>query len=284
MNEERDEQVRKLLEEYSHVPPGEVKQHIYETVSLRSPAQSFSFLICTFPTGTFQRERAWAVRAYPCTGIGIWLQPLLPLSPAYSSILSRLQQGGSLLDIGCFLGQDLRRLTFDGAPSDRLYGVDIVSHWDVGYSFFRDRDHFKAHFYESDILVPNSALQELRGKIDIVVINLVLHQWDLETQKAALKQVVGLSAGAGAMLVGCQIGSRDNQATVKHIGKAAPGVYWHDQASFVKLWDEVGRETETRWETEARLVEYEEYQWKLEDVEYLGPDCRVLEFVVTRKA
>ena len=80
-----------------------------------------------------QRDKAWAVRSYPCTGLGLWLDPMLPKSPAYASIIQKLQAGASFLDIGCFIGQDLRRLVADGAPSDRLYAVDVVSHWDVGY-------------------------------------------------------------------------------------------------------------------------------------------------------
>lgn len=70
-----------------------------------------------------------------------------------------------MLDIGCFVGHDLRRLVFDGAPSDRLYALDIVSHWDVGYSFFRDRDRFEAHFLEADIMHPNADLSKLDGQV-----------------------------------------------------------------------------------------------------------------------
>jgi hypothetical protein len=56
------------------------------------------------------------------------------------------------MDVGCFLGGDLQHLVFDGVPSKNMYGVDIVSHWDVGYSLFKDKDHFKGHFIEADIL------------------------------------------------------------------------------------------------------------------------------------
>ena len=37
-----------------------------------------------------------------------------------------LKQGGSFLDIGYCLGQDLRRLALDGAPTDKTYASDIV--------------------------------------------------------------------------------------------------------------------------------------------------------------
>jgi hypothetical protein len=75
-----------------------------------------------------QREEAWAIRAYPCTGLGVFLIPMIPKSPAYSTI-KRLQGGNFLMDIGCFVGHDPQRLIADEAPSDRLYGVDIVNYW-----------------------------------------------------------------------------------------------------------------------------------------------------------
>ena len=43
----------------------------------------------------------------------------------------RLKKGASLVDVGTFIGQDLRRLIVDGAPSTNLYAVDIVNHWDI---------------------------------------------------------------------------------------------------------------------------------------------------------
>lgn len=57
---------------------------------------------------------------------------MIPKTLDYASIIERLKAGSTLLDIGCFLGQDLRRLVADGAPPDKLYAIDIVSHWDVG--------------------------------------------------------------------------------------------------------------------------------------------------------
>lgn len=67
----------------------------------------------------------------------------------------------------------MRRLVFDGVPSANLYGIDIVSHWDVGYALYRDRGRFEAHFIEADILSSdkNPALQGLKGHMDIISIS-----------------------------------------------------------------------------------------------------------------
>jgi SAM-dependent methyltransferase len=108
--------------------------------------------------------------------MGSFLDPMIARSPAYQTIISRLQEGASLLDVGCFVGQDLRRLVFDGAPPENLYSVDIVSHWEVGYDLFRDTDKFSAKFMETDIMNPNDDLKVLTGKIDIISVTHVLHQ------------------------------------------------------------------------------------------------------------
>lgn len=129
---------------------------------------------------------------HPCTGQGVWLVPFISTLPVYPAILKRLKDASnsgsnaSFIDIGCFLGSDLRRLAFDGAPTENLYGVDIVSHWDVGFVLYRDQDKFKTHFIEADLLSidedndagsgETTPLQALRATADIVSISAVLHQ------------------------------------------------------------------------------------------------------------
>ena len=102
---------------------------------------------------------------------------MIPKTSTYEQIIQRLQKGSSFLDIGAFHGQGLRRLVVDGAPSEHLHAVDIVSHWDVGYERYRDRDWFPTHSVEADILLPNTELREISGKVDITHI---LHQWAWE--------------------------------------------------------------------------------------------------------
>ena len=207
---------------------------------------------------------------------------MIPKSPAYHKIIKRLQGGESFLDIGCFLGQDLRRLVADGAPSERLYAVDVVNHWELGYELFRDRERFSAHFMETDILYPNAALEALMGTIDIISITHVLHQWDWDDQVKALKRLSELSS-PGAMIVGFQVGSagvRERPAT--ELAKSA--AYWHDPVSFQKMWDQVGSETGTKWSSNAQLKTWEEIGWDPKDTEYLGADARIIQFVVNRTA
>jgi hypothetical protein len=191
-----------------------------------------------------------------------------------------LQAGDILMDVGCFLGGDLRRLVFDGAPSDNMYGVDIVSHRDVGYSLFKDKDHFKGRFIEADILsTDKSELLALRGGVDIISVSAVLHQWSLKDQVEATKKLMAYSK-PNSLVVGYQIGNIEGKQV---INKQLQLPQWrHDPASFEKMWNKVGAETGTTWETKARLLSWEDMGWDLDDQKWLEPGDRVINFVVTR--
>ncbi|MCJ1287941.1 hypothetical protein MMC26_007293 [Xylographa opegraphella] len=250
-------QTRDLLEKYSKVPAGDVLQHVRDI-----------------------RDKAWAIRSYPCTGLGNFLDPMIPKCPAYGIIIKRLQSGDSLLDVGCFLGQDLRRLVFDGAPSECLYGLDIVSHWDVGYDMFRDRGQFAAHFMEGDILHPNEALQGLHSSIDIISITHVFHQWGWGDQVAAAKQLSALLR-PGGMVVGFQVGTV-GENLIKAAGLAKSDCYWHNPGTFQRMWSQVSEDTGMVWVSEAQLKTWEEIGWNPQETAYLGKDARIIQFVVNR--
>jgi hypothetical protein len=220
--------------------------------------------------------------------------PFISTLPVYPTILRRLKDttnginGARLIDIGCFLGSDLRRLAFDGAPTENLYGVDIVSHWDVGFALYRDQDKFKAHFIEADMLSVNdndeggeiTPLQALRATADIVSISAVLHQWDWDNQVKAAKKVAAFTNGPGALVVGYQIGNIEAKPV---LNKALQLHQWrHTPESFAKLWDQVGVETGTAWETEGKLLSWEEMNWDPEDNRWMEPGDKALNFVVTR--
>lgn len=222
-----------------------------------------------------------SIRAYPCTGLGVWLVPYISRSPAYAFVLTRLKTGGTFLDVGVFLGGDMRWLASDGAPTDKMYGVDIVSHWDVGYSLFHDRDRFRAHFIESDFLsIDNPELTALHGCMDVISISAVLHQWTLAKQVEAAKRLVTFSSKHGTIILGYQIGNIE--AKEVPVPDFNASLWRHDPASFVRLWDQVGAETGTKWETKTRLLTWEDMGWDPNDYRWMEPGDRVLDFVVTR--
>lgn len=101
-----------MLEKYSGIPPG--------------PAQIDHVL--------HVRKQAYKARAYPCLGRFRFLEIDLAKHPLYSSYVlpaMRKELRGQtdvplFLELGTCLGQDIRKLIFDGADPERCFGTDIL--------------------------------------------------------------------------------------------------------------------------------------------------------------
>jgi hypothetical protein len=255
----RSNQTQKLLEEYSGIRPEDQSAHVHAI-----------------------REKAWAIRTYPCTALGVFLIPYVGLSPAYSTVLQRLKDGEIMVDVGCFIGGDFRQCVFDGAPSKNMIGFDIADHWDVGYELFRDRDKFDGKFVEADLMAVESSdeLKALKGRVGIIHISQMLHQWDWKGQVEAAKKLVYFSK-LGTLVIGFQIGS----AEAKEVESKSLSAYkhWrHDPASLRRMWDVVGQETGTEWKVEGRVMEWETIGLDKVDVQFMEPGDAPVEFVVER--
>ena len=195
----------------------------------------------------------------------------------------RLKQGHSFLDIGCCLGQDLRRLALDGAPTEKMYASDIVpDFWEIGFDLFQDRASMKAQFVQADILDQGSTLGQLEGKIDVIYLGSVLHLFGWEGQLQAAKQVARL-AKVGTIVLGCQIGT----ATPEEIAptwRDLKSMYRQSVESFKQLWEQVARETDTSWAVESSLKGLETLGLTQEDIRWMREGTLLLQFTVCRKA
>ena len=88
------------------------------------------------------------------------------------------------LDLGTCLGQDLRKMCFDGVPVDRLYGTDLFPRYEtIGHRLFRDAATLQGRFLVADLLEPREedALAKTAGSWDVINIIMFLHIWDWET-------------------------------------------------------------------------------------------------------
>jgi hypothetical protein len=246
------------LKAYSGIPDGEHEDHVHRT-----------------------RDRLWQIRQYPCTGGGGWLKPQLCLSTVYSEILSRVKAGQTLVDIGTFIGHDLRRLVIDGAQSDHLWGVDIVNHFDVGFDFFQDRQRWRGRFVEADFLTieSNAVLEPLRSKTDMIFIASVLHQWDWAGQVRGATALTQFTK-PGCLIAGLQMGKPIAGAVVMK-GLKVP-LYLHNTESWAKMWREVGAATATSWETITRPRAWEWIGIDSSEMAWMGPDVQLFEFAVRR--
>lgn len=172
----------------------------------------------------------------------------------YPRIVERLKAGGKLLDLGCCLAQDIRKLVVDGVPAENLYGAEYEAPFiDVGYDLFKDRDTLKSHFMQADVLdpTPDTQLNRLNGSIDVIHLGMVLHVFDREEQLVALERCVKiLKPEPGTLIVGQAVGHADGKLSPAHEGKFS---YKHSDETFRELIEDLEKTTGARFRVKAEL-------------------------------
>lgn len=164
-----------------------------------------------------------------------------------------MKSGESLLDLGCCFGQDLRQLVADGAPSEKIYGLDIEGPLiDMGYDLFMDRGKLKSTFVVEDVYKPEADWSQLEGKMDIINASAFFHlfPWPKQIEASCLLVRLGRPK-AGTIIIGRQMGSL-TPAEFPSMIEGTTG-FRHDLQTLQKLWDEVGAITDTHWKADGTL-------------------------------
>lgn len=200
-----------------------------------------------------QRDEAFKIFPYPCLGNWGFLNLNVADAAAYDEVVSRVKNGELYLDIGCCMGQDIRKLVSAGVPAENMYASDLKREfWDIGYDLFLDGDTLKTNFIEADVFDADSKLMQLDGKLSIVLAHSFFHLFDYEGQVKAVKRVIKLlKPEPGVMVFGRQ-GAMLEPGSFEHVN-VKDRVYWHNVESWEKLWKQAGEETGTEWRVEAKL-------------------------------
>ena len=225
----------------------------------------------------------------------------MPGEAVFQVILSKLQSGATMLDIGSCFGQELRFLAAAGTPTENMYATDLISDfWPVGYDLFQDKHKFQATFIKDDFLSDwttrqygtsednhadpperGQGLERLKGKVDVMYAGAFLHLFDWKQQVQAAQRIVALSR-PGTILAGYQIGAKSAEDVQTGWGKGSGSkLFYHNRESFEKMWTEAGQATKTKWKVDVEEKSFEEvlgkgdYGWAKEGT------CLIM-FVVTR--
>lgn len=279
-----------LLSAYSDIPPNQQKSHIQMI-----------------------RDRAYEHHKYPCLGRFRFLDLDMSAQLVYEKVISlfrdshqvdtdpgsdsmgsegEIGDGPIFLDLGCCIGQDLRKLLLDcpssvpPSPSltSRLYGADLLPDFiDAGYALFNDgaimpRSQFIAPADVFDTFEGN-ALSRLDGKVNVLHAAAFFHLFDLEQQKMVARRClrllrrdgvdVGVAGGSSvpnetragdggtwnrtALIFGEQVGN----VTAGHAARISTGGsrYRHNEESWKRMWEEIAEEEEWKEVVKEVVVE-----------------------------
>lgn len=209
----------------------------------------------------------------------------LSLSPYYPEVLSRLKAGQTLLDLGCCFGQDIRKLIFDCAPANQIYGADLHGEFiDIGYDLFRDGDRRRSNFIIANVFDRDHPdLKRLEGTVDIIHAASFIHLFDYQGQVDVSKRLVQLLRPVkDVMVVGRQVGNL-RPGEFPHNTDTTGTMFRHDDKTFAEMWKRVGAETGTSWRVDVRLKEISTVAGRSTSGLLDDPNSRYLLFAVRRE-
>ncbi|KAI1430710.1 hypothetical protein GGR50DRAFT_690286 [Xylaria sp. CBS 124048] len=150
------------------------------------------------------------------------------------------------LDCGSCLGQDVRKLVFDGALPHRVWGSDIEPRFiELGFELFRDADKLsRDHFLCPGNLFANTGdpvddkLARLNDKVTILHLMAVFHLFDLDDHKRVVDRCLRMlkkNTGTPVLCLGAQAGSQEPKGVPRREGDNRYR-YFHNEASWEALW------------------------------------------------
>ncbi|KAI0700443.1 hypothetical protein BC835DRAFT_418851 [Cytidiella melzeri] len=178
------------------------------------------------------QAEAYAVHPYPCIKLFTFARTKINHYPAYSQLLKlgKERKDVVFLDLGCCVGNDIRRAVLDGFPASRIIGSDLnPGFWDVGHELFKSTPGtFPVKFLPGNIFEPSffdpsttpsentpdlsglTSLIPLTGRVSAIHASAFFHlfnearQLELATLFAAL-----LSPESGSVAFGSHIGLQE---------------------------------------------------------------------------
>ncbi|CAF2969275.1 unnamed protein product [Rotaria sp. Silwood2] len=240
-----DASIDKILSFYNDEPP------------INSDVETFFANYASISASTLRdhlinvRQRAWEKHNYPCLGRWTFLDFSIQQSSIYQEILHQCKnEGATLIDFGCCLGQDIRQLVYNGVPLDKLRGYDLDPFFiELGYELFRDGETMreKKIFAVGDIF-DDEFLSNVEPA-DFLYVGSFIHLFDAQTQREVCRRLTRLAKRA---IAGRQAGASKPAEYSRSTGFSSSKTMRHSPESFTQMWDEV---TDHQWQVESANFE-----------------------------
>ncbi|KAH0421241.1 methyltransferase domain-containing protein [Colletotrichum camelliae] len=259
------ENAREILETYARVPPEDVETHVMTL-----------------------RDKIWGVFPYPCVGRFSFLDFYLHRMPLYISLVDRLKGSDTKhLDVACCVGQDIRKLVYDGVPSQNIVGVEIEKGFvDAGYELFRDKESLHTRFVVADIVDDkDGVLDDMVYHFDSAHLGMCLHRWDGKDQLKALRRIVRLlKPEPGVAILGHTIGHvKGIEVSLGINGKPS---LRHNVQTWEALWADLSEVTGSRWKLTTDMYDDDGMRDRLGVAKpsWWDSQWRLLAFEIVREA
>ncbi|KAH7909476.1 hypothetical protein BJ138DRAFT_1155253 [Hygrophoropsis aurantiaca] len=206
------------------------------------------------------QERSYERYPYPCIRFFHFVSLFMSENAVYQAVLKAGRQGNTvLIDVGCCMGTDVRKLVADGYPAQNVIGTDLRQDYiDQGYELYQDKGNtsgirfFAADIFElpfdsestasADLPVPISdvsSFQQLRHRVTHIYTGALFHLFDEATQYAIalrLASLLDLQSGAKKVIFGRHSGLEQEGMINDKMKRVR---YGHSPASWTRLWEKV---------------------------------------------
>lgn len=226
------------------------------------------------------QRATWQIVQELCFARFWFLKNIMAANPYYHELQHAARQGATIVDLGCGLGQDLRRLRADGATGE-LIGVDQHPElWELGSSLFKNEDPEKSFsFVELDISseqpglehLPQNALERFTDKADIYLINDVLTFLGGKYIGAILDSI-NRASRVGTKMYGWLVGQvgEPPKGFGKEFGSGMRGAVF-TLKTFCDILASPGYGDRTiKWDVKAQLIGFDQLGLDQEDQDWFG--------------
>ncbi|KAJ3860873.1 hypothetical protein EV359DRAFT_48295 [Lentinula novae-zelandiae] len=224
------------------------------------------------------QNKANRIHNYPCIGLFTFTKFSIKLSPNYAQVLSliRSRKDALFLDVGCCVGNALRKVVADGWPAGNTIGIDLHKEfWDIGHELFKSTsDSFPAGFIGGDIFddtiltpiddsdtIPNLNLETidlhhltfltpLRRRVSAIYACNVFHLFTVQKQSELAKRLAYLLMRKPGSVIFGSHGVVPAQRAARDVGPNS----FHSAKSFAEMWSEVfeAGSVEISWKIKVR--------------------------------
>jgi len=203
------------------------------------------------------------IAPHTCIRESIFAEPRIDHHFIYQSVLEEAIQSSkpvTLVDLGCCMGTDLRKLVLDGFPIENVCGIDIEERFfDVGQLLFNEEGNSPAiKFLQGDALDPKFSLRftRLESKFDYVHSANVVHLFN-ELQQIDFIRSLAFLVRPGGVIWGRQVGLADTPSGRKFKHEDGKGTRFTINEFKQLILEATGWNGETV-DYKAQLVAYDE--------------------------